>query len=415
MGQNSKRSFLLTLLLPIFGFCDTGFKDTIRVTEIDGAPTCMAGQLKVTNGTLTCSGQVATVTTGGGGGGSGSSTLAVQAGAVLVSSPTANIIFNSQGFTSKLGATTTAYINLNPATTDFIHNQSSLQSSTFHVSSGAVEGQLSILTPRMDFIWLSNVNNPNGTFWAKSTSGISPQKFELDWSYLNDGTTNLTLLMSNTNNVGSGVQEVSGWNFEDSARAIQATIADTGIIKAAAGITAFGTLSGSGPGGIVSTYGISAGSGTFTKVQVSSNSILANTTFYQDGTVIIGSRTTPSAANDFILQVSSANGITLFGIQQNSHVISSGTIPSVSSCGTSPSMDGNATDFAGTINTGSASPTACTLTFANPFATIPTCVVSDDLQTAEPAITSRSTTAITITLGAALNSGHLFFICVGKQ
>ena len=118
---------------------------------------------------------------------------------------------------------------------------------------------------------------------------------------------------------------------------------------------------------------------------------------------------------DYLLKVSSTSGTMAFGIQNNSHVISSGTVPSVSSCGTSPSMDGNSTDFAGTINTGSASPTACTLTFANPFANTPVCVVSDDLQTSEVSVTSRSTTAITMTMSAALSSHTIFYICVGQK
>lgn len=128
------------------------------------------------------------------------------------------------------------------------------------------------------------------------------------------------------------------------------------------------------------------------------------------------SSTPARAPTDYVLQVASpTTGALLFGVQLAGNVISSGTTPTVSSCGTSPTM-GIATNFAGTINTGSGSPTACTLTFANGgFAATPTCVVTDDLQTAEPAITSRSATAITITLGAALNSGHIFFICVGNQ
>jgi len=122
------------------------------------------------------------------------------------------------------------------------------------------------------------------------------------------------------------------------------------------------------------------------------------------------------APTDFLLNVSSSAGTMILGVNNAGNVISSGTVPSVSSCGTSPTMDQGATNTAGTINVGSGSPTACTLTFANGgFATTPTCVVSDDLQTAEPAITSRSATAFTVTLGAALNSGHLFFICVGGR
>jgi len=63
------RKAILLTLLSAFSFADTGFKDTIRVTETDLSPSCMAGQIKVSPGTLTCNGQTATITTGGGGGG----------------------------------------------------------------------------------------------------------------------------------------------------------------------------------------------------------------------------------------------------------------------------------------------------------------------------------------------------------
>lgn len=134
------------------------------------------------------------------------------------------------------------------------------------------------------------------------------------------------------------------------------------------------------------------------------------------GVSLVSISSTPAInPGDYLVNVSSVTGVLVFGVQNNSHVISSGTTPSVSSCGTSPSMDPNSTDFAGTINTGSASPTACTLTFAFPFANTPVCVVSDDLQTSEPAVTSRSASAITMTLGASLSSGHIFYICVGQK
>ncbi len=63
------KSVLLIVLGSSLAMADTGFKDSIQFTEIDGSPKCMAGQVKVTNGTLACNGQTATITTGGGTGG----------------------------------------------------------------------------------------------------------------------------------------------------------------------------------------------------------------------------------------------------------------------------------------------------------------------------------------------------------
>lgn len=55
-------------------YADTGFTSTIRVSETDNSPACTVGQIKVTTGTLTCNGQVATISTGGSGGGGSSIT-----------------------------------------------------------------------------------------------------------------------------------------------------------------------------------------------------------------------------------------------------------------------------------------------------------------------------------------------------
>lgn len=171
-----------------------------------------------------------------------------------------------------------------------------------------------------------------------------------------------------------------------------------------------------GAAGLLLSGPITTSTGTFYTTTVSTNALVVQST--TNLTMARFDNTLP-VAGDFHLSISTTPGNTtspmVFGVNSYGHVVSSGTVPAVSSCGTSPSMDGNSTDFAGTINTGSASPTACTLTFANAFLTVPVCVVSDDLQTAEPAVTARSTTAITVTLGAALNSGHLFYICVGQK
>jgi hypothetical protein len=102
-----RKSILLILFGATFAYSDTGFKDTIRVTEVDGSPTCMAGQLKVTNGTLACSGNVATVTTGGGaGGGVGynlePATVTIQANKGLTASYTAGVSENFDLFNLNL-------------------------------------------------------------------------------------------------------------------------------------------------------------------------------------------------------------------------------------------------------------------------------------------------------------------------
>lgn len=135
-----KKITVSLLVLASLVYADTGFKDTIQFTEADGSPKCMAGQVKVGNGQLTCSGQTATLTITGGGGG-GSSTLQVTRSGVEVTSPTASINFNSQGFSTGSSGTT-AYISINPSTTDFIHNQITVQTATLNITSGSFNTQL---------------------------------------------------------------------------------------------------------------------------------------------------------------------------------------------------------------------------------------------------------------------------------
>lgn len=61
------RALFLILFTAAASYADTGFRDMIHVTETDGSPKCMAGQMKFGAGQLTCAGNVATVTITGGG------------------------------------------------------------------------------------------------------------------------------------------------------------------------------------------------------------------------------------------------------------------------------------------------------------------------------------------------------------
>lgn len=90
----------------------------------------------------------------------------------------------------------------------------------------------------------------------------------------------------------------------------------------------------------------------------------------------------------------------------------SGSTPSLSSCGTSPSITGN--DHNGSVTTGT-SATACTLTFASAYLTnAPNCVVG--VRTSSGAwayITSVSTSALTFTL-AGTSPFTFDYICAGR-
>jgi hypothetical protein len=86
-----------------------------------------------------------------------------------------------------------------------------------------------------------------------------------------------------------------------------------------------------------------------------------------------------------------------------------GTIPTLSSCGTSPTITQGSTDNAGEITEGSIA-TGCTITFAAAKTNAPFCTVTE--QSGLAASYTISTSAITITNIGALSSTKLDYHCV---
>lgn len=114
-----RKTLLLIALFSGISWADTGFGSTIRVSETDNTPACTVGQIKVSPATLTCSGQVATITTGGsGGGGGGSSTMQTTESGVEITSPTSSQNFLGLDFDlTAIGSTATiAIATVNSAT-----------------------------------------------------------------------------------------------------------------------------------------------------------------------------------------------------------------------------------------------------------------------------------------------------------
>lgn len=87
--------------------------------------------------------------------------------------------------------------------------------------------------------------------------------------------------------------------------------------------------------------------------------------------------------------------------------------PTISGCGTGPSVRGN--NQAGEVTMGAGSPTGCTITFntANPFAAVPSCVVTWQVNLASMTY-SASQTAITVTQ-TATSSNKINYHCNGLQ
>ena len=90
-----------------------------------------------------------------------------------------------------------------------------------------------------------------------------------------------------------------------------------------------------------------------------------------------------------------------------------GPAPTLSTCGTAPTIAG--TDTAGKITIGTGTPSACTMTFARAYANAPSCRANDDTTIAKnPTTVTTTTTAATITLTAAsVNGDVISYMCVG--
>lgn len=87
--------------------------------------------------------------------------------------------------------------------------------------------------------------------------------------------------------------------------------------------------------------------------------------------------------------------------------------PTLSSCGTGPSVSGN--NQAGIVTLGTGSPTGCTITFnsSNPWSAVPACAVAWQANLASMAY-AVTQAAITLTQ-TATSSNKVNYICAGLQ
>lgn len=102
---------------------------------------------------------------------------------------------------------------------------------------------------------------------------------------------------------------------------------------------------------------------------------------------------------------------TLFAIDNTGHLITGSPKGSLSSCGSTNSLNGN--DVNGTIMFTGTLVTTCTLTFANPVATNQnlSCVVSASSLTATVGVTATSSTAVTFGVSTGLAADTLYYSC----
>ncbi len=133
------------------------------------------------------------------------------------------------------------------------------------------------------------------------------------------------------------------------------------------------------------------------------------------GTSILRVSTASTTAGYDLLQLwSSTSTGPLFAWDQYGHMAASSTAPVLSTCGTSPSLSSDSSDFSGTITVGSVAATACTLTFGTPHAIGTHCVISNqNMSVANAGTYTESVTGFTFS-ETGLTSAKLDYICVGK-
>jgi hypothetical protein len=151
--------------------------------------------------------------------GGGASTLQVTQSGVQITSPTASINLNSADFLVSLAGSATSQIALNPATTNYIHNQNTLQSNTtFYVTSGTITNSFNVGVPfaiavstgvmsvssQLDpSIWINSASSENNEAnmasfrWVGNITGVTTQVVPLFCK--------LTNLSSSVNPLADGV------------------------------------------------------------------------------------------------------------------------------------------------------------------------------------------------------------------
>jgi hypothetical protein len=93
--------------------------------------------------------------------------------------------------------------------------------------------------------------------------------------------------------------------------------------------------------------------------------------------------------------------------------IFTGSVPTVSNCGISPSINSTSLNSKGTIYVGTGiSVTSCELDFASPyFSSYPVCIESDNSLVAIGDIASVNQTSVVFGLSASLSGGTIYYHC----
>lgn len=199
-----------------------------------------------------------------------------------------------------------------------------------------------------------------------------------------------------------------------------ATTSPTGgaSLTGSTGQTAYfsGTNTAVGTSTIFITTGSRVGISTTTPpglltVNSVTNTLNAFTVNNSIGSTTVEADTLDTAAQ--IFAVATSSGATYFAIDKFGHLITGGTTPGVSSCGTSPSVVGD--DNSMEITVGSVAATGCTITFANVHTNAPICVVTNQSMSIVNAMTYTISTSQIAVSQTGLTGDKLDILCHEHQ
>lgn len=99
----------------------------------------------------------------------------------------------------------------------------------------------------------------------------------------------------------------------------------------------------------------------------------------------------------------------------NEYYLNTSPVPTLSSCGTSPTVSVGSTNQGGQFTLGTGSPGSCVVTFANTYPTKAFCTVTPSSNyTGTYYISAQSSSALTVTLGTPTSSVAFNYSCQGN-
>ena len=285
----------------------------------------------------------------------------------------------------------------------------------YSTTNGTTLPQLFVDSNANNTVFRLNNSQTNGHGWNFYSAGGSAGSYASSFSIRDAvGSDAFTIDTSDNSYIGNVISPAGSGS----------TISGASMTVLSAGNVGIGSTSPYAQLSIATPNGATGSLGTLFAIASSTQAGATTTLFSVSnvGNVGVGT-TTPAATLDIagtlgsqrtLFNVSSTTATnivnSLFSIKGTGHVIGSSTSPTLSGCGTSPSVLGD--DRHGTVTAGGTA-TGCTVTFATPYTVAPSCVVTPQTGSIANSFSyTESATAITVTQ-TGLGSGKFDYNCEG--